>query len=245
MYNKPLLERIYVRPFSFLPRSHLTYSILQLAFAVLAVFILPVGLYQNISRSMTLNIEQEQTAKYFFEAKAITFAIFLGTILVFFAPLFFWRWFVSPIIALGYNSYPKQTPQGQRRMTALITSWAQSDRRASTSPPPSSPSGGGPPTWKCEVPGLFRSTARLTITIPRKSERSASAFGFYGDSYMSARDFDREVFGTMRSEKALAGGGPGKMGGRGTHDSYVGTINLFQPSPTRSAFGGPGAREKV
>lgn len=77
MYNKPLLERIY------------------LAFAVLAVFILPVGLYQIISRSMTLNIEQEQTAKYFFEAKAITFAIFLGTILVFFAPLFFWRWFAS------------------------------------------------------------------------------------------------------------------------------------------------------
>jgi hypothetical protein len=60
-----------------------------------AVLILPMGLYQIISHSMTLNLNEDESAKQFFQAKAITFGIFLGTILVFFGPIFLWKWLVS------------------------------------------------------------------------------------------------------------------------------------------------------
>jgi hypothetical protein len=39
-------------------------------------------------------LRSEDSAKAFFEAKAIAFAIFLGTILVFFGPLWAWGWLV-------------------------------------------------------------------------------------------------------------------------------------------------------
>jgi cell division protein FtsW (lipid II flippase) len=70
------------------------------------VFILPIGLYQIIAHSMTLNIKEEESAKYFFEAKAIAFAIFVGTVLVFFVPLWLWKLTVCHLHTHSPNKRP-------------------------------------------------------------------------------------------------------------------------------------------
>jgi hypothetical protein len=154
------------------------------------------------------DLRAEESAKYFFEAKAIAFAIFLGTILVFFGPLWAWGWLVRRPSFMSMSS--NAVSQAQRSMDALIAAFAAEDQRKSTT--------GAPPAWKCAAPGLFRPAARVSVALP--PARSGSAFGLYAFTPAHHRT-QSDAFSTHVREK-------------GTHDSMVGDMRLF--SPAQSTF---------
>ncbi|THH21013.1 hypothetical protein EW146_g446, partial [Bondarzewia mesenterica] len=76
-----------------------------------------------------------------FQARAISFALFVGVLIFFYVPLIVWKVF------------------GQSRANALVKHWAEEDLRMK-----------GPsvfiPTWKVSMPGVFTMNCKLKVSLP-------------------------------------------------------------------------------
>lgn len=134
-YYKPLFERVWT------------------VVAFISIIVLPLVLYQIILNSVFEN--GRQTEERFFEARAIGSAVFLGTILFFWLPMYLWK-------AIG-----------KRRMRAMLSRWARADQATK-----------GPstfvPVWTVKCPTVFKSTAILSITTPPNTRPTV----FHPDAYV-------------------------------------------------------------
>ncbi|EJD02632.1 uncharacterized protein FOMMEDRAFT_133902 [Fomitiporia mediterranea MF3/22] len=126
--------------------------------ASLAVIILPLALYQVIFDAMFTN--EQHTAEHYFEARFVSFAVFVGTFIFFWAPVLIWK-------AIG-----------KRRLRNLTSAWERSDR---ASRPPS----GYVPVWKAKMPTVFKSTCVVTITAPPNAKPSLFHPNAYMPSYIN------------------------------------------------------------
>jgi len=139
-FYKPLFERIWI------------------VASFLVLLVVPMALYNIIFKVLTKNSDSNdrvQNARAFYNARSISFAIFLGLVALFWLPILAWK-------ALG-----------RRRMTVLLNRWAFNDeklRGASTFIP----------RWTVQMPSVFRSTAVVHVTIPPGSRPSV----FHHDAYI-------------------------------------------------------------
>jgi hypothetical protein len=105
--------------------------------AFTAMFIVPMVINQVVFRSL---YEDIQTPDTLYRTRWILFGIFVGTALLLWVPLIAWKAF------------------GRRQVKKLLDEWAKLDR--STAPNTFLPS------WRVSTPGIFRSTAALSVTTP-------------------------------------------------------------------------------
>ncbi|EIN11317.1 hypothetical protein PUNSTDRAFT_42619 [Punctularia strigosozonata HHB-11173 SS5] len=130
-YSKPMFERVWT------------------LIGLIAVIVLPVALYRVILAAMNDNREGE--VKFFFEAKAVSFGILVGTLLLFWLPMAIWKFI------------------GNRQVNAIVHKWEREDR-ATMGP------GAVIPTWKVKTPGVMNMSICLIIDVP--SVRASRSFGF-------------------------------------------------------------------
>ncbi|KAH8118917.1 hypothetical protein DFH11DRAFT_1685957 [Phellopilus nigrolimitatus] len=120
-YYKPLFERIWFMV------------------ATLVVIVFPLLLYRIVFDAIYEN--GPQTPETFFEARAVSIAIFIATILLFWAPMLIWKGI------------------GKMRVRSLLSGWERTDRMNK-----------GPsafiPIWMVKHPTVFKSTCIVTITTP-------------------------------------------------------------------------------
>ncbi|THH04204.1 hypothetical protein EW145_g5697 [Phellinidium pouzarii] len=135
-YYKPLFERIFF------------------IVATISVVVLPFALYQIILNAMDNN-RRPRSLEQFFQARAISFAISIGTFLLFAIPMLVWKGI------------------GKRRVRSMLTRWEKADRERK-----------GPssfvPLWEVKTPTVFKSTCVVTITIPP----SAHPTVFHPNAYL-------------------------------------------------------------
>ncbi|KAL5523494.1 hypothetical protein ACEPAG_7667 [Sanghuangporus baumii] len=132
---------------------------LWLIIASLAVIIIPIALYQVIFNALYEN-QLPHTAEHFYRARAVSFAVFIGTFVVFWAPMLIWK-------ALG-----------KRRLRKLTQGWEKVDRAAK---PPSA----FVPVWKANMPTIFKSTCIVTITTPLNARPTLFHPNAYLPSYIN------------------------------------------------------------
>jgi len=107
------------------------------ALAFISMFIVPMILNQIVFRAL---YEDIQTSETLYRTRWILFGAFLGTAFLLWVPLIAWKSF------------------GKRQVNKLLAEWNKLDR--ATSPNTFIPN------WRVNTPGIFRSTAALSITTP-------------------------------------------------------------------------------
>lgn len=110
--------------------------------AFFASIVVPIAVYPVIFRAMSKDHRRPGDREGpFFQARAISFAVFIGIMLFFYVPLFIWK----------YN--------GQSRANAMVKRWAEDDLRMK-----------GPsafiPKWKVSMPGVFTMSTKLKVSLP-------------------------------------------------------------------------------
>jgi len=142
-YSKVWLERIWV----------LT--------GFLASLILPSVLYSVIYNSMNVVSEDgDVDFARLAESRMITFAIFLGVILFFFAPLAIWK-----VI-------------GRKQASRLTNQWTKADRMNYGQNAAS--------TWSVKTPTVFRDSTVLSISLPASMKPTSFHPNAYLPSYINA-----------------------------------------------------------
>ena len=126
-----------------------------------AVIIIPLALYQVIFDAMYEN-QLPHTAEHFYRARAVSLAVFIGTFILFWAPMLIWKALVrifplNLIVGLWLTLYSVVAHQGKRRLRKLTEGWEKVDR---ASKPPSA----FVPVWKAKLPTVFKSTCVSLIT---------------------------------------------------------------------------------
>ncbi|PAV18431.1 zf-cchc type zinc finger [Pyrrhoderma noxium] len=139
-YYKPLFERFY------------------LVVATMSCIILPLILYQIIFNAMFT--QGPHTEGHFFEARAVSFAVFIGTILVFWMPILIWKGI------------------GKRRVRKMLADWERADR-ATKAP------GAFVPVWSVKTPSVFKSTCIVSVSIPPNSRPTVFSRNAYLPDYVN------------------------------------------------------------
>jgi len=133
-YNKPMFERVWT------------------VVGILAILIVPVAIFQVILSA--LHFRDEPTGSHAFEARAISFAIFVGMVLFFLVPIAVWKYI------------------GQRQVNSMLKKWEKADKVGRGSLPLS--------TWTVKTPGVVRSNIVLTIQLPP----GAAVSSFHVNAYL-------------------------------------------------------------
>jgi len=128
-FSKPMYERIWF------------------IVAMIATLALPLPLYRLVFDAV---FDENRVNQTFYSARAAGFAIFMGVILVLWAPLAFWKWF------------------GTIRMRSQLRQWDAQDR--------SNANGRFVPEWKVEMPGIFSINGRVTVSTPPSGGVAPSNF---------------------------------------------------------------------
>ncbi|KIK67355.1 hypothetical protein GYMLUDRAFT_37455 [Collybiopsis luxurians FD-317 M1] len=136
-YSKPWFERIWV------------------VTGILASLILPAVLYNVIYDHMNVrNSDGTIDFSRLAESRMITFALFIGVVLLFFTPIIIWKFI------------------GRKQVNRLVTRWAGADRMNYGQNAAS--------TWKVKTPGVFRDSIILTISLPASMKPTS----FHPDAYL-------------------------------------------------------------
>lgn len=109
-----------------------------------AVLIVPMVIYGVIFKQFKKNTDptdRDQELKDFYNARAVSFGIFIGMIALFYLPVILWK-------AIG-----------RRRMTVLLNRWALQDERTRGTMT-------FVPRWTVQIPSIFKSTSVVRITTP-------------------------------------------------------------------------------
>ncbi|KAI5118235.1 hypothetical protein M0805_008871 [Coniferiporia weirii] len=139
-YYKPLFERIWFMV------------------ATIAIIVLPLALYQVIFNVMYN--DGPYTTEQFLQARAVSFGVFVGSIILFAAPMFIWK-------AIG-----------KRRVRSMLANWEKVDRTMKGSST-------FVPVWSVKVPTVFKSTCIVTITTPPNARPTAFHPNAYLPSYIN------------------------------------------------------------
>jgi len=134
--------------------------------ALLATFLIPVILYRVVFDALVGTQEELENNNNFengraisgqklLEARLISFAIFIITLIVFWAPIAIWKYI------------------GRKRMTALIKQWTEIDTLARAT-------GAFVPRWDVKTPGIFDARIILSVTTPPV----ANPTSFHPDAYL-------------------------------------------------------------
>ncbi|KAF7376195.1 Arginine methyl transferase [Mycena sanguinolenta] len=157
-YYKPMFERVWA------------------LVAVLAIIIAPVLLFRVILSA--LHFGDDPSVGHVYEARAISFAIFVGLVIFFVAPIAVWKYI------------------GQMQVNALLLKWRKADATGRGSIPMS--------TWKVKTPGLVRSNIVLTIQLPPGVAVSSFHVNAYLPSYINPPvDADANYFYPYKAEPGL------------------------------------------
>jgi len=120
-YSKPVFERVWI------------------VIGMLATIIVPFFAYALSLRE--LNQKNGLIEANIWDARGISFATTIAVWLVFFVPVFAWKYF------------------GYLRVRALLQRWNRDDIANNSS-------GAALPTWRATTPGVFRDGIALSITLP-------------------------------------------------------------------------------
>jgi len=166
-FSKPLPERIWFMT------------------AMMSTLILPFLFYRIVFDAV---FDPKRPDETFFAARTAGFGVFIGVLLLFWAPLAFWKWL------------------GASRMRSQLRQWEAYDR--------ANANGRFVPEWKVEMPGIFSLSGRVTITTPPKVPPTNFHPGVYLPPYVNAPAYTRNApgqpgQGPMPGTVAFNGGGPG------------------------------------
>jgi len=144
-YYKPLFERIWM------------------TLSFFAVLIVPMVIYGIIFKAFKKNNDpndEEQNLRDFYNARAISFGIFIGMIALFYLPITVWKWI------------------GRRRMTVLLNRWAYNDENMRGTMT-------FMPRWTVQMPSIFKSTTIVRITTPPGARPSVFQQGAYVPAFVN------------------------------------------------------------
>lgn len=131
-YYKPMFERIWM----FL--------------ALASTLIVPIAVYDPIYRAISKT--NGSPADHFYTARAISFAVFIGILLVFWGPILIWKGIGKMQMNRLLASYTKYD-QMMKRHAAFI------------------------PQWHATTPNLFTSQVILSVTVPPRPTMAPSPYG--------------------------------------------------------------------
>jgi len=155
-YHKPWFERIWT------------------LLTLLSIIIAPVVLFRVVLSA--LHFGDVETEAHVYEARAISFAIFVGLVIFFVAPVAIWKYI------------------GQKQVNAMLKKWEAADKTGRGSLPLS--------TWKVKTPNLIRSSIVLTIQLPPGVAVSSFHVNAYLPSYINpAVDADANYFYPYKSSE--------------------------------------------
>ncbi len=112
--------------------------------------------------------DEEQNLRDFYNARAISFGIFIGMIALFYLPIIVWKWI------------------GRRRMTVLLNRWAYNDENMRGTMT-------FMPRWTVQMPSIFKSTTIVRITTPPGARPSVFQQGAYVPA-VSSVNYVRDIF---------------------------------------------------
>ncbi|KAJ8076541.1 hypothetical protein PM082_000964 [Marasmius tenuissimus] len=162
-YSKPWFERIWI-------------IIAVIAFIVVPIALQPV-VYNAVLRSDS-NDPRFFTAQSVVEAKAILFAVFLGTLLLFAIPIVAWKLI------------------GRKQLNDMVNRWNTADCQNFGQ--------NVAPQWRVKSPGIFRDGTVVYIGLPSGVKPSTFHPNAYLPSYInSARDADADYYYPYKSEPGL------------------------------------------
>jgi hypothetical protein len=121
----------------------------------LAIIIVPVALFQVVLSA--LHFRSDPTNSHVFEARAISFALFVGMVIFFLLPIAIWKYI------------------GRKEVNALLKKWEKADRS----------SGASKFIWSVKTPGIFRSSIILNIQLPPGVAVSGFHVNAYLPSYIN------------------------------------------------------------
>ncbi|KAJ7680382.1 hypothetical protein DFH06DRAFT_415456 [Mycena polygramma] len=157
-YNKPMFERVWT------------------VVGILAVIIVPAALFQVILSA--LHFRSEPTASHAYEARGISFALFVGMVLFFLLPIIIWKYI------------------GQRHVNTMLKKWENEDKLGRGSTPLSK--------WMVKTPGVARSNIVLTIQLPPGAAVSSFHVNAYLPSYINGpSDPDANYYYPYKAEPGL------------------------------------------
>lgn len=125
--------------------------------AMISTLLLPFPLYRLVFSAI---FNPDRPKETFFEARAAGFGIFIAVLVVFWMPLVVWKLI------------------GSARMRAQLRQWEMYDR--------ANASGRFVPEWRVEMPGIFSTVGRVTITTPPSAVPTNFAPGAYLPPYINA-----------------------------------------------------------
>ncbi|KAL0577318.1 hypothetical protein V5O48_004674 [Marasmius crinis-equi] len=161
-YSKPWFERIWM------------------VLALVAIIVVPIAIQSVIYDAI---LQREANGIFFtpesvVKAKAILFAVFLGTCLFFLTPITVWKLI------------------GRYHLNAMTRRWNDADRQTFGQ--------NAAPQWKVKSPGVFRDSTVLYIGLPPGIKPSSFHPNAYLGSYInSARDADADYYYPYKSEPGL------------------------------------------
>jgi len=133
-YYKPMFERVWT------------------TVGLLAIIIVPVAIFRVVLSALHFN--ENGTTSHAFEARGISFAIFVVMVLFFLLPIAIWKYI------------------GRKEVNSLLKKWEKADRVGRGSVPMS--------VWTVKTPGIFRSNIILNIQLPP----GTAVTSFHVDAYL-------------------------------------------------------------
>jgi len=152
-YSKPFFERAW------------------LFLGLISIFIVPIALIGPITNALRLNDitdDRKHALDHYGEARAISFGIFIGVFLLYFIPIFVWKFI------------------GQRQVQSLLRTWAKQEQMLSQ--------GAFIPIWKVKTPGVFRDSTILTVTVPPGVAPTTFHPAAYLPSYLNDLNYPAPVY---------------------------------------------------
>lgn len=144
--------------------------------AVLAMIIVPSALFQVIVSA--LHFQGDLTVNHAYEARWITFAIFVGLMIFFLLPIAIWKYI------------------GQKQVNSILKQWEKADKTGRGSLPMS--------TWSVKGPGIIRSNIVLTIQLPPGVAVSSFHVNAYLPSFINPPvDADANYYYPYKAEPGL------------------------------------------
>ncbi|KAJ7178480.1 hypothetical protein C8R43DRAFT_460663 [Mycena crocata] len=154
-YHKPIFERVWA------------------VVGILAIIIVPVAIFQVVLSA--LHFRNDSTNSHAFEARGISFAIFVAMVLLFLLPITIWKYL------------------GQKEVNAMLRKWEKSDQMGRGSLPLS--------TWTVKTPGIFKSSIVLKIQLPLGAAISSFHVNAYLPSYINGPVDDASYYYPYKSSE--------------------------------------------
>ncbi|KAJ7703139.1 hypothetical protein B0H17DRAFT_1041903 [Mycena rosella] len=154
-YNKPMFERVWT------------------VVALLAIIIVPVVIFQVVLSA--LHFKSDPTTSHAFEARGISFAIFVAMVLFFLLPIVIWKYI------------------GHKEVTSMLKKWENADQNGRGSVPMS--------MWSVKTPGVWRNNIILNIQLPPGTAVSPFHVNAYLPSYINGpTDAEANYYYPYKSE---------------------------------------------